>query len=100
VICHPTIKAIIDQRIGNVNPSSEDLIQVTTQLMGDGVHAESSGEFQKVELSIHVVYVVVEVTTHHYRCIGILSDDILDDIGHPFCSLFLMLLLSRFEVAV
>jgi hypothetical protein len=34
MIRHPTIEAIIDQRIDNVNPSSEDLVQVPTQLVG------------------------------------------------------------------
>ena len=34
MIRHPTVKAIIDQCVGNVNPSSEDLVEVTTKLVG------------------------------------------------------------------
>ena len=54
VICHPTVKSIIDQRIGNVNPSSEDLVQVSTQLVGDSALVNSVLELQGVHFSVHV----------------------------------------------
>jgi hypothetical protein len=100
VIRHPTIKAVIDQCIGNVDSSSEDLVQVSTQSMGDGVWVHCMGETEEVQLSVHVRDVVVEVTTHHNSRVHILLDDILDDISHSVCSLLLELLLTRFKVAV
>jgi len=100
VVRHPTIKAVIDQCVGNVDSSSEDLIQVSTQSMGDGVRIHCIGETEKVQLSVHVGEVVVKVTTHHNSRVHILLDDILDDISHSVCSLLLELLLTRFKVAV
>jgi hypothetical protein len=54
VIRHPTIKAIIDQCVGNVDSSSEDLVQMSTQLVGDGVRVECTGEIEEVEFAIEV----------------------------------------------
>jgi hypothetical protein len=48
VIRHSTVKAIIDQRIGNVNPSSEDLVQVSTQLVGNSALVNSMLELKGV----------------------------------------------------
>jgi hypothetical protein len=48
VICHPTIEAIIDHGIGNVDPFSEDLVQVPTQLVGDSALVNSELELQEV----------------------------------------------------
>ena len=48
MIRHPTVEAIIDQRIGNVNPSSEDLVQVSTQLVGDSALINSVLKLQDV----------------------------------------------------
>jgi len=48
MICHSTVKAIIDQRVGNVNPSSEDLVQVSTQLVGDSALVNSVLKLQDV----------------------------------------------------
>jgi len=100
VIRHPTIKAVIDQCIGNVDSSSEDLVQVPTLSMGDGVWVHCMGETEEVQLMVHVGEVVVKVTTYHNSRVHILLDDILDDISHPVCSLLLELLLARFKVAV
>ena len=100
VIRHPTIKAVINQCVGDVDSSSEDLVQMSPILMGDGVGVEGTSEFKGVELSIHVVDVVVEITTHNDRSISILPNDILDDIGHSLCSFRFELFLSRFEVAL
>jgi hypothetical protein len=100
VIRHPTIKAVIDQCIGNVDSSSEDLVQVSTQSMGDSVWIHCIGETEEVQLSVHVGDVVVKVTTHHNSRVHILLDDILDDISHSVCSILLELLLTRFKVAV
>jgi hypothetical protein len=100
VVRHPTIKAVIDQCIGDVDSSSEDLVQVSTQSMGDSVWVHCMSETEEVQLSVHVSDVVVEVTTHHNNRVHILFDDILDDISHSVCSILLELLLTRFKVAV
>jgi hypothetical protein len=100
VVRHPTIKAVIDQCIGDVDSSSEDLIQVSTQSMGDSVWVHCMSETEEVQLSVHVSDVVVEITTHHNNRVHILFDDILDDISHSVCSILLELLLTRFKVAV
>jgi hypothetical protein len=100
VIRHPTVKAVINQCVGDVDSSSEDLVQMSPILMGDGAGVEGTSEFKGVELSIHVVDVVVEITTHNDRSISILPNDILDDISHSFCPLHMEWFLPRFEVAV
>ena len=87
VIRHPTVKAVINQCVGDVYSSSEDLVQMSPILMGDSVGVEGTSEFKGVELSIHVVDVVVEITTHNDRSISILPNDILDDISHSLCPL-------------
>jgi len=100
MIRHPTVKAIIDQRIGNVNSSSEDLVQVSTQLMGDSALVNSVLKLQDVQLSVDVVDVIVEVTTYDDSSISVLLDDILDDISDSFCSLCFERFVPRFEVAI
>ena len=100
VIRHSTVKAVINQRIGDVDSSSEDLVQMPPILIGDDAGVEGTSEFKGVELSIHVVDVVVEITTHNDRSISILLDDILDDISHSFCPLHMECFLPRFEVAI
>ena len=100
MIRHPTIEAIIDQRIGNVNPSSEDLVQVSTQSVGDSSLVNSVLELQDVQLYVDVVDVIVKVTTHDDSSICILFDDILDDISDSFCSLHFEGFVPRFEVAI
>ena len=100
MIRHPTVEAIIDQRIGNVNSSSEDLVQVSTQLVGDSALVNSVLKFQEVQLSVDVVDVVVKVTTHDDSSIYILLDDILDDISDFLCSLRFERFVPRFEVAI
>jgi len=100
VICHSTVKAIIDQRVGNVNPSSEDLVQVSTQLVGDSALVNSVLKLQDVHLPVDVVDVVVKVTTHDDGSIYILLDDILDDISYSLCSLCFERFAPRFEVAI
>ena len=96
MVCHSTIKAVIHQSIGNVDSSGEDLVQVSTQLVGNSALVHGMGEVKVVELPIHVVDVIIEITTHHDRSFGILLDDILD----PLRSLLLELFLPRFEVAI
>ena len=100
MIRHPTVEAIIDQRIGNVNSSSEDLVQVSTQPMGDSALVNSVLKLQDVQLSVDVVDVIVEITTHDDSSISVLLDDILDDISDSFCSLGFERFVPRFEVAV
>jgi hypothetical protein len=100
VIRHPIIKAIIDQCIGNVDSSSEDLVQMSTQLVGDGVRVECTGEIEEVEFAIEVGDVVIKVTTYHNRSIRILPYDVFDDVCHPHRSFLLELLFPWFEVAI
>ena len=100
MIRHPTVEAIIDQRIGNVNPSSKDLVQVSTQPVGDSALVNSVLKLQDVQLSVDVVDVIVKVTTYDDSSISVLLDDILDDISNSFCSLCFERFVPRFEVAI
>ena len=100
VIRQPTIEAIIDHSVDDVDPSSEDLIQVSTQLVSNSVLVNSVLKLQEVQLSVNVVDVIVEVNTHDDSSISILFDDILDNISDSFCSLCFERLVSRFEVAI
>ena len=59
MIRHPTVKAVINQCVGDVDSSSEDLVQMSTQLVGDGVRVECTGEIEEVEFAIEVGDVVV-----------------------------------------
>ena len=80
MIRHSTVKAVINQRIGDVDPSNEDLVKMSPILMGDGIWVECTSEVEEVELGVQMVDVVVKVTTHHDCSICILPQDILDDI--------------------
>ena len=100
VVSHLPVKAVIHQCIGDLSPSNEDLIQMSTQLVGDGAGVDSTRKVEKVELKVEVGDVVVKVTTYYHHCSRILLDDILDDINHSLCSLHFELLLPRFEVAI
>ena len=100
MICHSTVKAIIDQCVGNVNPSSEDLVQVSTQPVGNSALVNSVLKLQDVQLSVDVVDVIVKVTTHDDSSISVLLDDILDDISDSFCSLCFERFVPRFEAAI
>ena len=100
MIRHSTIKAVIYQIIRYFDSSSEDLVNVSPILMGYGEWVESASEVEEVELWVHMVNVVVEVTAHHDYSIRILSQDILDDIHHSLHSLLLVHLFSWFEVTV
>ncbi len=100
MICHPTIEDIIDHSIGNVDSSSEDLVQVATQLVGNSALVSSVLKLQEVQLSVYVVDVIVKVITHDDSSICILFDDILDDISYSFCSLCFERFVPRFEVAI
>ena len=94
------VKAVVNQRIGDVDPSNDDLVKMSPILMGDGMWVECTSEVEEVELTIHVVDVVVEITAHHDCSIRILPQDILDDIRHSLHSLLLIHLFTWFEVAV
>ena len=100
MIRHPTIEAIIDQCIGNVNSSSEDLVQVSTQLAGNSALVNSVLKLQGVQFSVHVVDVIVKITTYDDSCINILLDDIFDDISYSLCPLCFERFVPRFEVAI
>ena len=100
VVGDTTVEPIIHHCIGDVHSSSEDLVKMTTQPVGDNSGVKCMGEVQVVQLPVHVGDVVIEVTTYHNRSLRILPDDILDDIRHSLCSFHLKLLLARFEVAI
>ena len=100
VIRHPTIKAVIYQRIGDVDSFSEDLVQMPAQFMGDGVGVHCPREAIPHQFGLHVFHVVVEITTHHHTCIGILSEDVIDQPCDSPCSFLLERLFSRLKVAV
>ena len=95
--CH--VKAVIHHCIGDLSPSNEDLIQMSTQLVGDGTGVDSTRKVEEVELTVEVGDVVVKVPTYYNHCSSILLDDILDDIDHSLCSLHFEVLLPWFEVA-
>ena len=90
------IKAIVHHSIGDFDTSGKDLIQMAAKFMGDNVWVECTLESMEEQLLVHVVDVVVKVTTYHDVSIGIL----LDDISHSLRSILLGLLITRFEVAV
>ena len=100
MVSHLPVKAVIHQCVGDLSPSNEDLIQMSTQLVGDGAWVDSTSKVEEVELTVEIGDVVVKVTTHHNCRFRILLDDILDDICHSLCSFRLKLFLSRFEVAI
>jgi len=58
------------------------------------------GKTKGSQLLHDIAHVVVEVTTYCYRSIGILPDDVSDDLSHPDSSLLDVLLFSRLEIAV
>ena len=73
---------------------------MTSQLVSCTSRIESMLKVMVVECPIHVVDVIIEVTTHNDSSIGVLTYDILDDISDSFCSFLLELFLPRLEVAI
>ena len=100
MISHRFVKDVIQLSIGNVNFSSEDLVQMDSQLVSDTSLIKTMLKVMVVECPIHVVDVIVKVTTHNDSSIGVLTNDILDDISHSFCSLHFEGFAPRFEVAI
>ncbi len=100
MISHRFVKVVIHHCVGNVNFSSEDLIQVTSQRVSGTSLINCVLKVMVVECPIHVVDVIIEVTTHNDSSIGVLTNDILDDISDSLCSFLLELFLPRFEVAI
>ncbi len=100
MISHRFVKVVIHHSIGNVNFSSEDLIQVTSQPVSGTSLIQSMLKVMVVECPIHVVDVIIKVTTQNDSSIGVLTNDILDDISDSLCSFLLELFLPRFKVAV
>ena len=100
MIRHSTIKAVIHQRIGNVDSFSEDLVKMPTQLMGDGLWIHCPRKAFPHQFRLHVLHVVVKVTTHHDTCIDILPIDVIEDFCDSPRSFLLERLFSPFEVAI
>ena len=73
---------------------------MTSQLVSDTSLIKSMLKVMVVECPIHVVDVIIKVTTHNDSSIGVLTNDILDDISDSLCSFLLELFLPRFEVAI
>ena len=96
VICDLMIKAIVNHCVSDLNTSGKDLIQMSTHFMGNSVRVQCALKAKEMQLLVHVVDVIVKVTTYHDVSIGIL----LDDISHSLRSILLELLITRFEVAV
>ena len=65
VVGNTTVEPIIHHCIGDIHSSGEDLVKMTTQVVGDSSGVKCTGESQEVQFPVHVGYVVVEVTTHH-----------------------------------
>ena len=100
MISHRFVKVVIHHSIGNVNFSSEDLIQVTSQSVSGTSLIKSMLKVMVIECPIHVVDVIIKVTTHNDSSIGVLTNDILDDISDSLRSFLLELFLSRLEVTI
>ena len=94
------IKAIVNHCVSDLNTSGKDLIQMSTHFMSNCVRVQCALKAKEMQLLVHVVDVVVKVTTYHNVGIGILLYDILDDISHSLRSIFLELLITRLEVTV
>ena len=100
MISNRLVKVINDHRIGDVHFYCQDLIQMTSQFVGSVSLIKIMLKVMVVQCPIHVVDVIVKVTTHNNGGISVLTNDILDDISDSFCSLFFELLFPRFEVAI
>ena len=79
---------------------SEHLVEVATKAVRLSAGLYGGVELEGPQLLDDEVHVVVEVTTHDYRSIGVLADDISDDIRDPLGPLFKVLLFSWLQVAV
>ena len=90
------IKAIVYHCVSDFNTSCEEVVQMPTHFIRVSMWVQCTLKPKEVQLLVHVVDVVVKVTTHHYVCIGIL----LDDMSNSLCSILLELLIIRFEIAV
>lgn len=100
MICDIMIKAIVNHCVSDLNTSGEDLIQMSTHFMVNSVRVQCALKAKGMQLLVHVVDVVVKIPTYHDVSIGILFDDILDDISHSLRSILLELLITRLEVTV
>ena len=100
VVSDATVETVVHQGIGDFHSPGEDLIEVTTHYMGDSIGFESTSEVKAVQFTVHVVDVIIKITTYHNCCFRVLLYDILDDIGHSLCSVHFELFLSRFVVAI
>ena len=47
-----------------------------------------------------VIHVIIEITTYDYRSIGVLPDNVSDNLRHSCCSVLQVLLFSRLEITV
>ena len=62
---------------------SEHLVEVATKAVSLSAGLYCGIKLEGSQLLNDEVHVVVEVTTHDYRSIGVLADDIFDDIRDP-----------------
>ncbi len=61
---------------------------------------ECGRETKGPQLLSDVSHVVIEITTYDYRSIGVLPDNVSDNLRHSCCSVLQVLLLSRLEITV
>ena len=100
VIRHLVDVPIAEDGVGYLYVPREHLIEMSTLSMCLCPLLKCSSEVKLRQLLDDGRHVVVKVTTEHDRSIGVLSDDILDDISHSLRSLLEVLLFPWFEVAV
>ena len=100
MISHRFVKVVIHHSVGNVNFSRENLVQMASQLVSDTSLIKSMLKVMVVGCPIHVVDVIIKVTIHNDSSIGILADDIFNDISDLVRSFLLELFLSMLEVAI
>jgi hypothetical protein len=74
MVSHCLVKAVIHQCIGDISPPGEDLIQMSTQLVGDRVRVESMSEAEEVKFTVHVLDKIVEISTDDHHCSSILAE--------------------------
>ena len=100
VIRHFVNIPIIEYGVDNLDVPCEHLVEVSPLTMGLGPLRKCSSEVVLRQLLDDGRHVVVKVTTEHDRSMGVLSDDIFNDISDPLRPLLEMLLFPWFEVAV
>ena len=82
------------------NVPCEHLVEVATLAMCLSARIYRRGETEWPQLLDDVTHVVVEVTTNDDRSIGVLSDNVSDNLSDSDGPVLQVLLFSRLEIAI